>query len=380
MKCKTDATHKIDESGYSPATVIKTTNTQAALINEMTISIIVIQLGMHKEAKMVCQSILQGPRTIEKTLEALKTADQLIKSENMGSNATAMMAGRGKPKPRPTSDDKDRKFHCKIHGKNKSHNSIQCKKLYAKENAGNMADGEVQATLAAGVSQLPSPPLLRTTKQTSDTYWNADSGATSHMTSHREWLRNMQLCCIPIHLANNYIIYTVGKRSLIFNPLGNMCSIVMPHVLYVPELQNNLFSIVFAILDSKLRVEIENTSLLFKKDNETILIGSIKGKVAMLDGSTLENDEQAFITAISKDLLHRRLAHIGKGRHDRMISQNLANSITGEGGSIKDICDHCIAGKHPFLKLAENRATKILHRIHTNVHRPLTPTLSHFQY
>lgn len=94
-------------------------------------------------------SVLQGPRTIEKTLEALKTADQLAKSESMGTSAGAMAAFKGKPKS--TMDSKDKKFFCKFHGKNILHNSEKCKKLIA--DAGKVADGE-HAHMAAGVSQI----------------------------------------------------------------------------------------------------------------------------------------------------------------------------------------------------------------------------------
>lgn len=230
----------------------------------------------------------------------MKTADQLAKSESMGTSAGAMAAFKGKPKS--TMDSKDKKFFCKFHGKNILHNSEKCKKLIA--DAGKVADGE-HAHMAAGVSQIASPPTSRNPSQKSDSYWNADSGATSHMTSHKEWLRNLQPCCIPIHLADNKVIYAIGRGTVVFNPIGNMCSIVMPSVLYVPELKNNLFSIVSSILDSKLRVEIEGTSLVFKKDKETILTGSIRGKIAMLDGHTLACNKQDFVAAITKDLLHQ---------------------------------------------------------------------------
>lgn len=70
--------------------------------------------------------------------------------------------------------------------------------------------------------------------------------------------------------------------------------------MYVPALQNNLFSIVSAVLDSKMRVEIEGSELLFKIGEDVIITGSIKGKVAMLDGTTLPKSEQAFVTATAK--------------------------------------------------------------------------------
>ncbi|KZT25622.1 hypothetical protein NEOLEDRAFT_1178396, partial [Neolentinus lepideus HHB14362 ss-1] len=40
--------------------------------------------------------------------------------------------------------------------------------------------------------------------------WNTDTGATSHMTPHRHWFASYSPHIIPVHLANNTIIYTAG--------------------------------------------------------------------------------------------------------------------------------------------------------------------------
>lgn len=134
------------------ATATSGPNSQAALIDEIAISIIVIQLGLHDDAKMVRQSVLGGPRTIEKTLEALKTADQLAKSEAMGATGSAMAAAKRTPRPAPA-DNKGKQFYCKIHGKNASHHSDKCKKLLA--NAANAVTEEgAHVAMAAGVAHL----------------------------------------------------------------------------------------------------------------------------------------------------------------------------------------------------------------------------------
>jgi hypothetical protein len=36
--------------------------------------------------------------------------------------------------------------------------------------------------------------------------WNADTGATSHMTPHHHWIRNYTPLCNPIKLADNTVI------------------------------------------------------------------------------------------------------------------------------------------------------------------------------
>ena len=51
--------------------------------------------------------------------------------------------------------------------------------------------------------------------------WNADTGATSHMTPHRHWMRNYVQKCIPIKLADNKTVYSAGEGTVVFNPIVN---------------------------------------------------------------------------------------------------------------------------------------------------------------
>ncbi|KAG1849099.1 hypothetical protein C8R48DRAFT_750300 [Suillus tomentosus] len=51
--------------------------------------------------------------------------------------------------------------------------------------------------------------------------WNADTGATSHMTPHRHWLRNYAPKRIPIKLADNNIVYSAGEGTVVFSPVVN---------------------------------------------------------------------------------------------------------------------------------------------------------------
>lgn len=353
----------------------------ADLVDEITVSMIILGLGTNEEVKMVRHAILHGSRTVVDALKELKNADQQIKSDEIAATpGTAMAAKTGRP---PKKANEWQPYFCKEHGPNKSHAMRDCKKLNGGQKAAKVAEGEDKKAHIAKTAHLACPPPKRLQNQKADIIWNADSGATSHMTPHKKWIRNMKPCKIPIKLANDEIVYAEGIGSVIFNP-RNYESIRFSQVLYVPSLSNNLFSIVSAVLDAKLRVVIENDELNFSKDGETLFKGMIKGKTAMLDGDTLENTEHAFIMAVNKDLWHQRLGHIGNGRLETLASKNLATGMLFKRGSkVIDTCEHCIAGKQhrdPFPNLASNRATEILERIHTDVHGPLPKTLSGYRY
>ena len=67
----------------------------------------------------------------------------------------------------------------------------------------------------ASVNHISSSPL-----QTNANFdWNADSGATSHMTPHAHWIRNYRPFWTPICLANDLIVYSAGIGSVVFVPV-----------------------------------------------------------------------------------------------------------------------------------------------------------------
>ena len=61
----------------------------------------------------------------------------------------------------------------------------------------------------------PSSPL----QLDADFDWIADTGATSHMTPHRHWVRNYVPCRIPVKLADHSIVYAVGMGTTVFQPV-----------------------------------------------------------------------------------------------------------------------------------------------------------------
>ena len=195
-------------------------------------------------------------------------------------------------------------------------------------------------------------------------------------------------CHIPISLANDHVIWATGRGQVLFNPVINKAcleTVVLNDVLFVPALQNNLFSILHVVKHSKVRVVIEGETLEFSKGGKTILMATIHGNTGLLDGTTLTTSENAYIAQrIDKDLLHRRLGHIGKDRLNTLLRLKLADGVlTKPNTEVCDICEHCIAGKQhrdPFPKLSEHRSPELLGRIHTDLHGPLPRTFSGYQY
>ena len=111
----------------------------------------------------------------------------------------------------------------------------------------------------------PSDPLLLL-QLDADVDWNADMGATSHMTPHRHWLHNYTPKRVPIKLVDNTVIYSAGVRSVVFHPNleGKRGRAVgFSNVLHVPHLRNNLLAVLYLTCRSSFIVNINATHMSF---------------------------------------------------------------------------------------------------------------------
>jgi gag-polypeptide of LTR copia-type len=96
--------------------------------------------------------------------------------------------------------------------------------------------------------------------------WCADTGASSYMTPHRAWFEEYEPYSIPIRVADGTVVNSAGIGSIHFQPRlqGIQCQQVVFHrVLHVPQLQNNLLSVLYLTSKEGFRVVAENQSMFF---------------------------------------------------------------------------------------------------------------------
>lgn len=194
----------------------------------------------------------------------------------------------------------------------------------------------------------------------------------------------MRPCLVPVRLGDNSTVWAKAKGDVVFKPSGSRDLVVFSDVLYVPRLKNNLFSILTAVKKRKMRVVIENDTLDFSKDGNSLFTATIHGTTGLLDGTTLGNDEAALSVMVDKSILHDRLGHIGIDRLDTLIEKKLADGVAVKKGTeVKEFCEACILGKQhrrPFPKVSEHRCTEVLGRIHSDLHGPLPRTAKGHKY
>jgi hypothetical protein len=220
-----------------------------------------------------------------------------------------------------------------------------------------------------------------------DTHWIADLGATSHMSTQCQWFKTFELHVVPIRVANNAIVYSEGIGSIVMELLDeSLDPVCLSRVLYVPALQSNLLAVLDLVTSHRFRVKIEGTEMLFLRDGACILTATICDKTAWLDVCTPNAPESALRgeDVWDRSLWHRRLGHIGKDLLKQAIKGNVADSLVIDNNALLLLhCEPCIVGKHhadPFPKKALHCATRLLQRIHSNVHIVPVPTLSGYRY
>jgi hypothetical protein len=140
-----------------------------------------------------------------------------------------------------------------------------------------------------------------------DMFWIADTGATSHMSPHRKWFVEYCPYHIPVHIANDTVVYSAGIGEVVLTPADpslNPCCLTC--VLYVPELQNNLLSVLHLVANHSFHVEIEGKRMSFTQNSSPRFVATIKGTMAYMDMSTESITEAALASCkpLTRSLWH----------------------------------------------------------------------------
>jgi hypothetical protein len=214
------------------------------------------------------------------------------------------------------------------------------------------------------------------------------------MTPHRNWIRDYTPFCVPIRLADNTIVYSEGVGSVVFKPViagKELRAVEFTHVLHVPDLQNNLLSVLYLSCRRGIDIYISTKELamIFLLDGERLFMAPIdENNSAFLAGTTEVFTEHAHrsISTLPADrnLWHRCFAHHGYNVVNKIVKDELVTGMHINMRAKPDpICKPCLAGKmnaHPF-STSSSRAANPLDLIHTDLHGPFkTRTHSGYRY
>lgn len=218
--------------------------------------------------------------------------------------------------------------------------------------------------------------------------WIADSGASCHMTSHREFFSTYTSASdggsIRTAVSGNKL-QVAGKGSIAVMAFDGKkwYRNVLAEVLHIPGLvQENLFSI-NALLDKGCRAVYAQTSMqIIDKNNRTVVMGYRKNSsLTQIAIKPVDEEGHAFgptgftsKTSPGLRMLHERLGHVGVDRIKSMMMNGSADGI-----DVKEFetftCEGCLMGKmkrKSLKKLAATRSCKPGEFIHSDICGPMS--------
>lgn len=203
--------------------------------------------------------------------------------------------------------------------------------------------------------------------------WLIDSGATSHMTPHREDLFDFQgiVSSIEVTIANGKKLHVAGKGTVKLSGTDGR-RIKMMEVLYIPGLDRRLLS-VGKLAENGLTVEFQRSTCVIRSTTCAIASGKKVGKAYMLE---CEQEQACFVEYAGTDsqweLWHARMGHCSESAMAK--TQRATNGIPTVNRTTKTLCGGCSKGKHSIESFPSRSVTKtsrVLELVHTDVMGPM---------
>lgn len=289
------------------------------------------------------------------TADSVKTK---LLQEVKSSESTALYVNRNLKSKQPQKNNKSQRgprcFSCNRYG----HISKFCNSK-KKEHSQNKESGYV-AVFSASTSN--------------DGGWYIDSGASSHLTMRDDWLYDITAPPISsIRIANDKMleVKSSGKVNLnVVDKMGNVQTIQVKNVLFVPELATNLLS-VSQMISNGCSVQFnEGGCTIFNKENTEVAAAKLIQNMYRLNTHSVP----AYICKSNESdryLWHQRMAHLNFGDLNKLT--DCAEGVKAFKNKDSIICECCQKGKQSRLPFPTegSRAKQPLELIHSDVCGPL---------
>ncbi|KAG2399616.1 Retrovirus-related Pol polyprotein from transposon TNT 1-94 Protease [Vigna angularis] len=221
-------------------------------------------------------------------------------------------------------------------------------------------DGEILYSEAEGSS--------KGRRQLSDA-WIVDSGATWHMTSHRDWFHTYEpVSGGSVFMGNDHAL-EIGGIGTVKIKMYDGTIRTLQGVRHVKGLKKNLLS-VGQLDDLGCKIHIEGGILKMVKGNLIVMKAEkIAVNLYMLLGDTLQEADASVATTKEEEatmMWHYRLGHMSERGLKILADHNL---LPGLKTVNLPFCEHCVTSKQHRLKFAKvtARSKHILDLIHSDV-------------
>lgn len=233
-------------------------------------------------------------------------------------------------------------------------------------------DRQSGAFTAQGLDE--NTPMNSHTFSSNKHAWIVDSGATNHMTPHKEFMAEYSEYPEPriIRLGNGRPTQAYGEGRIEFK--NKEFTGFLDNVRWVPELKENLFSVGSAMSKGcDVRFENDSSEVHFLKDDKVSLIGHrVKKNLFILDLIPLKHQQPLRVmdsmAGVTVEEWHKRFAHNAFGSLNELIRHGAVNGLKiDKSEKTQQTCESCVMGKlcrapHPsHLRLQASEELAVLH-------------------
>lgn len=211
--------------------------------------------------------------------------------------------------------------------------------------------------------------------------WIMDTGATNHMVSDIKMMKQSRPADESVLVASGDVMKAAQIGLAI---IKNQCDgdIEMKEALYVPGLKMNLMSVKRATDAGFKAIFEKGQATVVDQTGKVIIIAKqINGLWQVRESESETGHKFCAMTNKAEpnlELWHRRLGHLHHGAIIKMSKNEFVKGMENIVPNYNAQCEVCIRNKiveEPYPKEANNRATEILGRIHSDVCGPL-PTVA----
>lgn len=221
--------------------------------------------------------------------------------------------------------------------------------------------------------------------------WIVDSGASSHMTSDRQFFTMLDESSAPdVFLADGTAVKSAGcgeGKVYGVDGCGGMVEITLTDVLYVPSLNCGLLSVTKLTSRGFTVVCKESGCDICDDSGKVIAKGVRAGSLYQLKVSETVSNADAtgkHHNDLCQHQWHRRFGHRDPTIVDKINREKLAVGFEVKDCGLRLTCETCLEGKlsrTPIPKKAERKSTQILDLVHTDLCGPMetsTPSGNRF--
>lgn len=222
--------------------------------------------------------------------------------------------------------------------------------------------------------------------------WFLDSGASKHMTKHREWFssyKDLSRNPVSIIIGDDKVMHAVGIGDVACDAYNGESwhRITLQNVLHIPDFgEANLVSM-GQILDRDMDVNVTKRNVVVHKSGQTVALGTRRhGQLFQMkirnEGPVDQDSSQQESGFVSLQTWHERFAHADPKKIKALEGTGVVDGLKIDGKE-DFVCHGCSLGKmtqQPFKSKTYRRECKAGQRLHSDLLQFEVPSLGGNHY